>query len=169
MASQKPLFSTPPSGLLRLMLRLPIALYRLKLGWLLGERFLLVQHIGRRSGKIQKTVVEVIGHDQSSDTYYIASGWGHRSSWYQNLLAMPATTIQIGRRKLNVCAETLPPFIGAQVLLDYCQKHPLAACRLSRLMMGLNMVEASSGELERIVQESLPILALRRQPVKESP
>jgi deazaflavin-dependent oxidoreductase (nitroreductase family) len=160
MVSQKTLVSTPPSGMLRLLLRLPIPLYRLRLGRLMGLRFLLLEYVGRKSGQAHKTVVEVIGHDQVTDTYYVASAWGKRASWYQYLLATPDVTIHVGQRHLNVHVTTLPPAEGAHVLLDYRQKHPLAARELSRLM-GLNMSPASAEELERIVQASLPIVAFQ--------
>ena len=161
MSSQKTLVSTPPSGALRLVLRLPIALYRLKLGWLLGQRFVLLHHIGRKSGQVRKTVVEVVGHDRASDAYYIVSGWGKHANWYQNLLATPQITIQVGRRHLNVCAEPVPPAEGVRVLLDYRQNHPLATRELSRVLTGANLAKASPAELERIVQEALPMVALR--------
>jgi deazaflavin-dependent oxidoreductase (nitroreductase family) len=161
MSSQKTLVSKPPSGVLRLLLRLPIALYRLRLGWLLGQRFVLLEHIGRKSGQVRKTVVEVVGHDRASDTYYIVSGWGKRANWYQNLLATPEIAVQVGRRRLKVCAKTVPPAEGARVLLDYRQNHPLATRELSRVLTGANLAKAPPAELERIVQDSLPIVALR--------
>ncbi|MBE3142614.1 MAG: hypothetical protein IMZ61_01640 [Planctomycetes bacterium] len=40
-----------PRGLLRLSLRLPILLYKAHLGWVLGDRFLMLTHTGRKSGK----------------------------------------------------------------------------------------------------------------------
>ncbi len=46
----KSMVDTPPGKVLRLGLRLPIWLYRARLGRLLGERFLLLTHIGRKSG-----------------------------------------------------------------------------------------------------------------------
>ncbi len=161
MSSRKTLVSAQPSGWLRLLLRLPIALYRVKLGWLLGQRFLLLEHVGRKSGQMRKTVVEVVGHDRTSDTYYIVSGWGKRANWYQNLLATPKITIRVGRRHLHVCAESVSPAEGVPVLLDYRQKHPLATRELSRMLVGANLAEATPQELENIVQESLPMVALR--------
>ena len=41
----------PPAGFTRAVFRLPIHLYRLRLGWLFGNRLLLLNHIGRVSGK----------------------------------------------------------------------------------------------------------------------
>jgi hypothetical protein len=40
--------------------RLPIHLYRLDLGWLLGHRVLLLSHRGRKSGLIRATPLEVV-------------------------------------------------------------------------------------------------------------
>lgn len=69
----------PPKGLLRLMLRLPIWLYRLRLGRLLGNRFLLLTHVGRKTGLPHQTVVEVASHNGTKDRYVIASGWAEAS------------------------------------------------------------------------------------------
>lgn len=158
--SPSSLIATPPKGLLRFILRLPIVLYRLRLGWLLGGRFVLLNHFGRKTGQLRRAVVEVVGHDKESDTYYIVSGWGYEANWYQNVLARPQITIQVGRRRLDVCAETMPTKAGTRVLLDYRQKHPFAARQLSHFM-GLNLSEASPEEFEGIIQESLPVVALQ--------
>lgn len=40
-----------PGRILRLAFKAPLVLYRLWLGWLLGERFVLLTHIGRRTGR----------------------------------------------------------------------------------------------------------------------
>lgn len=157
--SEKTLVSAPPSGLLRLVLRLPVLLYRLRLGWLLDGRFILINHIGRKTGHLHKTVVEVLGYSKESDTYFIVSGWGYKANWYQNLSAVPNISIQVGHRKLDIHAETVSVDEGTQLLVDYRQKHPFAARELSRLM-GLNLFEASPEKLSQIVQNSLPVVAL---------
>jgi deazaflavin-dependent oxidoreductase (nitroreductase family) len=160
MAHQNTLISKLPDGLLRGLLRLPIILYRLHLGWLMGERLVLLNHIGRKSGQVHQTVVEIIGHDSASDNYYIVSGWGYKSNWYQNLLAHPTINIQVGRRRLEVQVESLSPVEGAQILLNYRQHHRLAARELSRLM-GLDLMQSSTNTLEQLVRDSLPVIALR--------
>ena len=38
-----------PRGWLRALLRVPTLLYRVHTGWLLGHRFLLLTHVGRKS------------------------------------------------------------------------------------------------------------------------
>ena len=62
----------PPAGLTRFLFRIPIHLYRLRLGWLFGSRLLLLNHIGRVSGKPRQTILEVAEHD--GDSYVVASG-----------------------------------------------------------------------------------------------
>ncbi|MCC6453886.1 MAG: nitroreductase family deazaflavin-dependent oxidoreductase [Caldilineaceae bacterium] len=155
-----PLLTNPPSGILRWFLRAPIQLYRLGLGSVLGGRFLLLNHTGRKSGQAHQAVVEVVAHDRATDTYYIASGWGYKANWYKNLLASPTVTIQVGRRKLSVRAETLSPEAGAQILLNYRVRHPFAARELSRLI-GLDIYSGPPEKLDEVVRESLPMIALR--------
>ncbi|MEP7289659.1 MAG: nitroreductase family deazaflavin-dependent oxidoreductase [Chloroflexota bacterium] len=162
---EKSLTSKPPTALLRWFLRLPILIYRLRLGWLLGNRFLLINHIGRKSGHLRQTVVEVADHDQISDTYFVASGWGYKSNWYNNVMARPNIRIQVGPRKLAVRAESLGPEDGAQVLLKYRENHPSAANELAKLM-GVAIATATFVELTKIVRNSLPIVAFRPQTVK---
>ena len=156
--SQNRLVSKPPTGLLSFGLRLPIVLFRLGAGWMLGGRFMLIKHVGRKSGQPYQTVVEVVGHDELSNTFYAASGWGSKSSWYRNLKNTPETDIQVGRSRLHVHAETVKPPDGAKVLMQYRQEHPFAARELSTVM-GIDFAQASPEALETIVRDSLPIVA----------
>src|SRR5699024_304974 len=71
--------------------RAPVALYRRGLGWLLGSRMLMLEHVGRRSGEARYAVLEVIGRP-APGRILIASGFGHGSQWYRNLEAEPRCT-----------------------------------------------------------------------------
>lgn len=71
-----------PSGLTRAAFRMPIYLYRLKLGWVFGQRLLLLNHTGRISGKPRHTVLEVAERDSANDSYIVASGWGVKAAWW---------------------------------------------------------------------------------------
>ncbi len=70
------LSSRTPRGFLRLLARLPIVLYRLRLGWLLGRRFLLLTHTGRKSGTEYATVLEVLCTDPSTGRDGVCDGTG---------------------------------------------------------------------------------------------
>ena len=75
----------PPRGLSHILWRLPITLYRARLGWLLGDRVLLLTHTGRVSGKPRQAVIEIIRYDKVADYYLVASGFGEESDWFKNI------------------------------------------------------------------------------------
>jgi deazaflavin-dependent oxidoreductase (nitroreductase family) len=86
-----------PRGLLRLAFRLPVLLYRCHLGWLLGHRFLLLTHRGRRTGAVHDTMLEVLLYDPTTQESIVLSGMGTRADWYRNIAANPALAIRTGR------------------------------------------------------------------------
>ncbi len=123
-----------PRGLARIFFRTPIYLYRLGLGWLMGQRFLLINHVGRKSGLERQVVVEVVHHDEASDAYYIAAGFGPRTYWYQNLLKTPWAQIQVGRRKMDALATPLIPKEATKILRSYAEAYASAAKALAKFM-----------------------------------
>jgi deazaflavin-dependent oxidoreductase (nitroreductase family) len=123
----------PPKGFNRLMFRAPIWLYRLGLGGVLGKRFLLLKHTGRKSGLPRQTVLEVVDYNETSNTYYIASGYGEQSDWYKNIRKIPDVTIQVGRKESAVTAVPLTPDESGQAMVKYAHRHPKAAKELMRL------------------------------------
>ncbi len=123
----------PPKGIARLIARFPILLYRAGLGWILGNRFLLLYHIGRKSGKTRKVVLEVLRHEPLDGSYLIASGFGERSDWYKNLRQSKVTEIEVGGKKLPVMASFLSESAARDELHAYALEHPWA----SRILFAL--------------------------------
>jgi len=148
----------PPRGWKRILWRLPIGLYRLGLGWLLGERFLLLTHTGRKTGLPRYAVVEVMRHDPITDTYYVASGFGEKSDWFRNIQKTPQVTIQVGRRKTAAVAERLPLEEAERELLDYAQRHPRALRSLARIL-GYRIEDPEQDV--RALAQVIPIVAFR--------
>jgi deazaflavin-dependent oxidoreductase (nitroreductase family) len=153
----KSILDTPPAGMLRLGLRLPIWLYRVHLGWMLGNRFLMMTHTGRKSGLPRQTVVEVVRHDKATDTYYVVSGWGEKANWYQNIRQTPQVTIQVGGRKFQSNAEFIPVEKAIDNLKAYAHDHPVAFRELSGLFLG-ERGKPGSDAPERIA-EKMPMVA----------
>ena len=147
----------PPSKALRFGLGLPIWLYRLRLGWLLGNRFLMLTHMGRRSGKPRRTVIEVVHHDQATDTYYAVSGWGAKADWYQNIQKNPSVMIHVGTRKFHGRATFIPFAKELEIMEDYIHDHPIAFTELSSLFLGERLI-ASSDAAQRLA-EKMPMVA----------
>jgi deazaflavin-dependent oxidoreductase (nitroreductase family) len=152
-----------PRGWTRLAFRLPIWLYRLRLGWLLGDRFLLLTHIGRSSGQLRQTVLEVLRHDHASGTYIIASGFGPQADWFRNIQKTPRVLVASGGRRWEATAELLSVLTAGAELRDYARHHPRALRALSQLMIG-ERVTGTPESCQRLA-ERIPLVALRpRQP-----
>jgi deazaflavin-dependent oxidoreductase (nitroreductase family) len=145
------------NALTRWLMRTPIWLYRVGLGWLLGGRFIHIVHTGRVSGQPRHTVVEVVSYDRSREAYYVAAAWGERSDWYQNLMKTPACQAQVGRRRFAARARRVAVDEAEAVLLDYATRHPAAMRALARVM-GYEI--DGSPEAFAAIGQSLPILEI---------
>ena len=139
----------PPTGLSRLVFRVPIYVYRLGMGWLFGDRLMLLSHIGRVSGKQRQTVLEVVTHDPADDSFVVASGWGPTAAWYRNVLHTPEASIQVGRRTIPVTAVPLPENEGADIFAKYAAQHRIAAKHLLPRLMGF-AVDGSDADFRAV-------------------
>lgn len=79
----------------RPLMRAPIWLYRARLGWVFGHRMLLLEHLGRTSGKRREVVLEVFG-EPAPGTYLVVSGFGGRAQWFRNVVADDRVRVTIG-------------------------------------------------------------------------
>ena len=119
------------NAVIRLLSRLPVVLYRAKLGALLGQRFLAVTHIGRKSGAKGVTVLEVI-HIRPQDEESIAvSAFGTRSDWTA-ISPSPAIEIRTGRRRFEPTHRVLLPDEAREVTEAFVRDHPREAALLPR-------------------------------------
>ena len=122
-----PLQPTPPNGLLRFLLGLPVHLYHANLGFLLGRRFLLLVTIGGRTGRRRETVVEVMCYDPATREAIVMAGWGRRTGWLHNVEAGLARGVRIGRERYVPTHRVLGTDEAAAVLADYERRNRLAA------------------------------------------
>jgi deazaflavin-dependent oxidoreductase (nitroreductase family) len=126
---------SPPGRLTRAFLRAPTLLYRVRLGWLLGNRFLCIVHRGRRTGKLRRTVVEVVHFDRETPEALVVAGWGPRTQWYRNLEAEPALEVMLGHRRWR---EPRQRFLDegerVRALEVYAEEHPRAARSLAKVL-----------------------------------
>ena len=147
-----------PTGALRLAFRLPIYLYRLGLGQLLGHRFMLLTHRGRRSGRVYQTALEVVRYDPSLRETVVASGWGERSDWYRNLKAHPALEIRTGRERYAPEQRFLTPEEVYREIVDYERRHPWAV-RIVPSLLGFRL--DGSDAARRAFANSVRMVAFR--------
>ena len=149
-----------PTGWRRKAFRAPIFLYKNGLGWLLGNRFLLVNHTGRKTGLPRQAVVEVVDRDPIHNHYLIAAGFGRKTNWYRNLLSTPEMSFQIGQQRWHASAVPLSGEEAGQVLVDYARRYPHLFPQLTR-MIGI-VVDAENETAVRDLGRSgvLPIMRL---------
>lgn len=95
--------------LLKLVTWIHRLLYRSSGGWIGGRgpwhRFLLLHHVGRKSGR--EFVVPLLYIEHEDCWIIVASNAGDRRhpAWYLNLRARPETRIQVDRRHFRVKAR----------------------------------------------------------------
>ena len=152
----------PPRGLLRLFFEIPAVVYRLRMGWIFGRRFLLLTHRGRRSGIIRKTVVEAALFDPETFESLVIAGWGDRTNWYRNIVAAPALEVETGGRRYRPTQRILAPTEVRDAVEEYVERYPWARGVLERLGLATN-----DGDLREIRVAQLRGVAFRPDPALE--
>ena len=147
-----------PGGLLRFFLRMPVWLYRMRLGVLLGHRFLLLTHIGRKSGLARQAVLEVVRRDEPNNCCIIFSGWGEQSDWFRNIQKNPAVKVNMAGHQFRATAVRLSLEEAQQELLDYARRNPVAFRRLAAWR--LQEIPKEQAETCRLLSQLLPAVLL---------
>jgi deazaflavin-dependent oxidoreductase (nitroreductase family) len=139
---------------LKVLLKAPTPVYRARLGFLLGNRFLMIEHRGRQSGTLHRTVVEVAVHRRQE--WICASGTGNGADWYRNLRANGLEAVWIGSRRHNASVQFLASEDAAGVMHEYEQAHPRTAARLFKIM-GVSYDGTDEGRVR--MMEAIPMVA----------
>ncbi len=148
-----------PGPWLRIFFRLPVCLYRLRLGWVLGRRFIMITHLGRRTGRVHRTVVEVVKYEKLTRESAVLAAYGPRSDWYRNIKAHPALEAQTGRDRYVPDQRDLTPEEAFEVLKDYRRRHPRT---LKALLRAVPIIQYDgSDESLRRMAEKVPFVAFR--------
>ena len=146
-----------PAGFLKWAYNLPRFLYRWRLGWVLGHRFLMVTHLGRKSGRERQTVLEVVHYDPEIRECVVAAAYGSRSDWYQNIHVHPALVVQVGRECYTPQQRDLSPEETLFFMREYQRHHPRAFRQFMHLLYAYDGTDAG---LEELVQK-IPAVAFR--------
>ena len=135
----------------------PIRLYQARLGFVLGSRFMMLEHVGRKSGLTRYVVLEVIDHP-SPGRYVVASGFGIRAQWLRNVQANPAVRVYMRSRKpVGATARRLPPEEASAVLAHYETRHPATWARAKPVFEAT--LGATIGQMPLVALEIHPATA----------
>jgi deazaflavin-dependent oxidoreductase (nitroreductase family) len=151
-----------PSGIVRSLFRAPVYLYRWRCGRLLGHRFLLLIHIGRRTGRRRETVLEVVEYRKAGPELVVVSAFGRRADWLRNIEANPDPEVVSGRERFIAAYRLLDAEEAIGVIARYERRHrliaPILRLVLSRLLGW--PYRGSENDRRRLVAE-LPLVAFR--------
>lgn len=148
---------TKPGRLALVVFRIPLVLYRLGWGRLLGHVFLRLVHVGRRTGQQHAAVAMVLAWDAVIRAAVIASGWGPDADWVRNLRAGPAARVDVGRDSFAPTHRFLTDAEAIEVVKGFRAHHP----RRARLICSILGWDLSSDEaIARFVADR-PFVELR--------
>jgi deazaflavin-dependent oxidoreductase (nitroreductase family) len=150
---------------LRWLFRAPGCLYRCGCGRLLGHRFLLLVHVGRRTGRRRRTVLEVVAFRPDGPEAVVVSGFGHGADWLRNIQASPNPAVTIGSLRFTAETRFLGEAEAMAVMAAYERRSryfaPIIRQVLSRLL-GWRYDGSDDARRQMIVQ--LPLVAFRPRP-----
>jgi deazaflavin-dependent oxidoreductase (nitroreductase family) len=141
-----------------------VYLYRWRLGRLLGNRFLLLTHVGRRTGLRRQTVLEVMEYRRDGPEAVVMSGFGRNSDWLRNIEATPGPEVVIGSQYFIASHRFLGEKEAMEAVRSYERRNrfvaPIVRWALSRLLGW--RYRASDDDCQRLVRQ-LPLIAFRPQ------
>ncbi|MFI7587434.1 nitroreductase family deazaflavin-dependent oxidoreductase [Spongisporangium articulatum] len=157
-----------PGPLLRRLLALPTALYHHGWGFLLGERFLELEHVGRRTGRTHHTVLEVVAHVPGTGEVAVLAGFGATSDWLLNLRSGGPARVHLGRRDFAARCRSVPAEEAESLLGGYERRNRLAGPVVRRVLSALVgwPYDGTPAARRRLV-EQLPMVALAPQSPEE--
>jgi deazaflavin-dependent oxidoreductase (nitroreductase family) len=131
-------------------------------GWLLGHRFLLLTHIGRRSGRRRETVLEVVDYRPGGPEIVVVSAYGGAAGWLRNIQATRHTEIAIGKKHFFATYRILGQEEAIEVIRGYEHRNRLIG-PIVRLGLGAFLgwrYRGSESDRRRLVTQ-LPLIAFR--------
>jgi deazaflavin-dependent oxidoreductase (nitroreductase family) len=154
--------ATRPSPPLRALFRVPARLYQWRCGWLLGHRFLLLIHRGRRSGRRRQTVLEVVEYRTNGPEIVVVSAYGRAADWLCNVQATQEAKIVIGRNHFAAAHRILGEQEAVRVIKDYEHRNrfigPIIRLGFSRFLGW--RYRSTDSDRRRLVAQ-LPLIAFR--------
>jgi deazaflavin-dependent oxidoreductase (nitroreductase family) len=137
-------------------------LYRWRCGRLLGRRFLLLIHVGRRTGRRRETVLEIMECRKNGPEAVVMSAFGGGADWLRNIDATPGAQVVIGPERFVTVHRVLGVAEAVNVVSGYEERNwpmrPIIRLVLSRLLGW--PYRSSQSDRERLVRQ-LPLVAFR--------
>lgn len=116
----------------------------------------MIEHLGRKSGNLYRTVLEVVGRYPDKDEWMVASGTGPKADWYRNLQAGTLQAVWVGSKRSDASVRFLDAEEAGSVFHDYETAHPKTASKLMK-WMGVSYDGTEDGRVE--MMRGIPIVS----------
>ncbi len=147
-----------PGRLALAVFRMPAWMYSRGWGWMLGRTFLMLVHVGRKSGQLHNTVAMVLAEDADNGEIVICSAWGPDADWVRNLRAGPGREVRIAHYRFAPEHRFLSEDEAIAVAVSFRRRHPR---RLQLLSAVLGWGGLRSDAAVREFVRGHPFVALR--------
>ena len=153
-------FGKQPNRLLKFFFKVPVWIHKMGFGgWerLIGAQWMLITTIGRKTGKRRETMVDVMDHDKTTDTYYIEAAYGARADWYKNIQSNPIFEAHVGRRKFKARTGALTTEGAGEMLVRFYRQIPA----YTRSVMAMAGMKFKDEDELRVIGKDLTLLAVK--------
>jgi deazaflavin-dependent oxidoreductase (nitroreductase family) len=147
---------TRPDPIRRFLYRLPLLLDRAGLPALdgavqrlLGIDWIVLETVGRRTGRPHVVVLDVIDHDRASDRYYVQPAYGEAADWVRNVRRESRVTARVGSRRVRGRVRDVTGAEGADAMLRFMRAHPRYARVVAWFVGHVRGLDRPDAELRR--------------------
>jgi deazaflavin-dependent oxidoreductase (nitroreductase family) len=124
-----------------------------------GRRFLMLEHTGRNTGQVRRTVLEVVVDDP--DAAYVAAAWGGAAQWLRNVKADPRVIFHLGSHRYETTAAMVGSEEAHALMSRYASAHPKVLDRLASFM--LEDPGDTAGDQAARIADNVPMVRLPKR------
>jgi deazaflavin-dependent oxidoreductase (nitroreductase family) len=157
---------TSAPGLVRQWLfRVPLLLHGVGIRGverLIGIDWIVLTTTGRRSGRAHTVMLDVVGHDEARDVWYVQPAYGRTAAWVRNVEADPLAWAEFRGRRMRVHVTDVTGAEGAEVVLRFLRTHPWYGRVIVWFVGYVDRVDRSDEDL-RARLTTTPVFAIHAQ------
>ncbi len=121
-----------PPAFISKFFKMPLFFYRRGLGWIFGKRFMVLTHVGRRSGTVYQSVLAVLAFDPGTREIKAVAPWSS-SNWFRNIQATPALEVQTAGMRYVPRQRFLSPEEIATAFVQFRREQPIFSRIVARI------------------------------------
>jgi hypothetical protein len=145
-------------GIWRIFHWVSVFLFRLGLGGLAGERYLLLEYKTGEAGGIRRVLLEIIRYDPCVEVLYVVPAFGAGVKWIAYVKKHPDVRINARGKAHFALGVVLNRDRSAAEVLDFAHRNPELILTLARSVFGSQLGEKKEELLE--LANNLPVVRL---------